>query len=178
MKFDTFCASIKSPAVKAVALHWNAARGAQTMPSWNQLKPSQLAKELPLIWSYKFDPTTGQFTGRLAGDRISQIFGKNFRGIALEDVHPPAALGWVKELLMRVVSEPAIYRSSGRVFKQLDRYGVGERIILPLASDGVTGDGILGLTEYHYRQPSSTEPVHVVTEVEDWLSLSPNRSHR
>lgn len=150
------------------------------MPSWDQIRATELVKQLPIIWSYSFDRATGQFTGRLAGERISQAFGRNILGISPEEVHPPEALGWVKAMFMRVVSEPAVYRGSGRVFKELDRDGLGERIILPLASDGAVADGILGATEYDfYRQPGVVPPpVHVFTDEEKWFSLADPVSSR
>jgi hypothetical protein len=174
VEFETFCASITSPTVKVVARHWNAARGAQPLPSWDQIKAADLVKQLPIVWSYNFDRTVGQFRGHLAGERISQIFGKNFRGISLEEVHPAESVEWIKAIFMRVVREPAVYRSAGRVFKQLDRYGVGERIILPLATDGFTGDGLLGVTDYDlFQQPGTAlPPLSVFAEAEEWFSLS------
>jgi hypothetical protein len=145
------------------------------MPSWTQIRASELMQQVPIIWSYSFDRVTGHFTGRLAGERISQVFGKNISGISPEEVHPPDAVGAVKAIFMRVVSEPAVYRSTGRVFKQLDRYGLGERMILPLAEDGALADAFLGVTDYDlYRQPGT--PVQVFTEAEAWFSLSGPRS--
>jgi len=88
----------------------------------------------------------------------------------LQDFHPPEAGPWVTAMLLRVVSEPALHLSSGRVFKQMDRVGTGQRIILPLAADGKTGDGVLGATEYHSRI-SAEQPIQVATDVEEWFPL-------
>lgn len=107
-----------------------------------------MRKQLPIVWAYAYDPDTEQFTGRLAGDKITQIFQKNFRGIQLAELHPPEAVGWIYHLLKRVVTEPALYHYEGQVFRQLERYGSGERIIMPLSSDGTQTDGLLGATEY------------------------------
>jgi hypothetical protein len=142
------------------------------MPSWQNLNPSTMVHELPIVWAYRYDRITRRFTGRLAGDKICQIFGKNFRGLPLEEVHPPQALPWVQTLLSRVVLEPAVYRGTGRVFRQLDRYGLGERIVLPLSTDGVEADGILGATEYHYPRASDVHPtIDEQAEAEEWFAL-------
>lgn len=170
MAFEAFLSSITSAQLKAVALHWNAARGNRLMPSWDALRPAAMAKQLPIIWSYKFDRGTGEFTGRLAGDRITEVFGKSLRGTRLQDFHPPEASPWVTAMLLRVVSEPALQLSSGRVFKQMDRVGTGQRIILPLAADGKTADGILGATEYNSRI-SANLPIEAATDVEEWFPL-------
>lgn len=170
MAFESFLSSITSASLRAVALHWNAARGNRLMPSWDELRPAAMAKQLPIIWAYKFDRSTGEFTGRLAGDRITEVFDKSLRGMRLQDFHPPEAGPWVTAMLLRVVSEPALHLSSGRVFKQMDRVGTGQRIILPLAADGKNGDPVLGVTEYHSRI-SAEQPIQVATDVEAWFPL-------
>lgn len=173
MGFAAFLDAISSPALKTIARHWQDARGARgAMPGWSDLRPSRIAAQLPIIWSYRYDPVSGEFTGRLAGDRISQIFGKNFRGMPMAQVHPPEAFPWAYGLCRRVVMEPALYRYAGRVFPQLDRLGLGERIMLPLASDGALGDGILGATEYHYPR-AGPDPSDGRAGTESWFALEP-----
>ena len=147
MDFAAFQAVIVSPALKRVAGHWRDARGDRAMPAWEDIKPSAIKAQLPIIWSYKYDPLTRTFTGRMSGDKITAIFEKNFRGVLMSDLVRTSDFGWVYALNKRIVSEPALYRSEGRVFKHLDRCGVGERIVMPLSDDGVVGDGILGATE-------------------------------
>ena len=44
------------------------------MPAWQDIKPARIAAQLPIIWSYSYDQGTDEFTGRLAGDRIVQVF--------------------------------------------------------------------------------------------------------
>lgn len=170
MVFESFLSSITSAPLRAVATHWNTARGNRLMPSWVDLRPAAMAKQLPIIWSYKFDRSTGEFIGRLAGDRITEVFDKSLRGTRLQDFHPADAGPWVTAMLLRVVSEPALHLSSGRVFKQMDRLGSGQRIILPLAGDGKTSDGILGATEYHSRI-STEQPIQAATDIERWFPL-------
>src|SRR6516225_8995664 len=86
--FDEFERAIHSPHLKAVARHWNEARGAGLMPAWQDLKPSRISGQLSIIWSYIYDPSTDEFRGRLAGDRIVQVISRNIRGLSLKDVHP------------------------------------------------------------------------------------------
>jgi hypothetical protein len=144
--FLAFVGSIVSPALKQVALHWNEARDGRKMPAWSDIKPSAIKAQLPIVWAYKYDAQKDEFIGRLAGDQIVSIFGKSFRGLPLSDAHPAEAFAWIFALLKKVVSEPALYQYDGRVFSQLNRYGAGERIMLPLSADGRESDGILGAT--------------------------------
>jgi hypothetical protein len=162
---------IKSADLRRVAEHWQAARGARAMPGWSDIKPSAIAVQLPIVWSYKFDSATGEFTGRLAGERIARMFGKDFRGTPMVDLQPAADFPWVYAMCKRVASEPALHHGAGFMYRHLAKYGKGERVIMPLASDGVAADGILGATDYQLetgdaQSLSSTEP-----EIEEWFRL-------
>jgi hypothetical protein len=53
-----------------------------------------------------------------------------------------------------------------------ERYGIGERIIMPLAADGITGDAVIGATEYRMRGYIASE-VEQLTEQERWFPLTP-----
>jgi len=175
MNFEAFKNAISSPAIRQVAIHWNEARGSGLMPAWSDIRPAALAPQLPIIWSYQFDRDRGGFTARLAGDRIEQIFGKSFRKLRLADAHSEGSFTWAYAMLERVVMEPAIHRSSGRVFKHLGRSGYGERIVMPLSGDGVLSDGILGATEYHYSRSAAGTSIEIRDTSEAWYSLRPVR---
>lgn len=171
MDFAAFCDSISSPALKAVAKHWHEARNDRRMPRWKDIQPRAIAAQLPIVWSYKYDHGTGIFTGRLAGYRIARLFEKDFRGLSLVETQAPEAYAWAHKLYSRIVLEPAIYRSAGRVLKQLQQYGGGERLMLPLSSDDVIGDGILGITEFDYPHIIPSVPVAAIGEMEEWFPL-------
>lgn len=170
MSFGAFEKAIVSPALKIVALHWNDVRGARKMPGWSDIRPGAIAGHLPIVWSYKYDRATDSFTGRLAGERITAIFGKSLRGVPMTEIYPvddyPALFARTK----RTVLEPAFMRGHGLVFRHLNRYGTGERIMMPLADDGENGDGMIGATEYN----SILEPTRELLaagEVEEWFAL-------
>jgi hypothetical protein len=170
MSFHDLERAAATPALKAVARHWNDARGSRRMPAWADIKPSAIAAQLAIIWSYKYDRATDTFTGRLAGEKITAIFGKSLRGVSMADVYPPDQYPALFTRSKRVVMEPAFMRGHGLVFRHLGRYGTGERIMLPLADDGEHGDGILGATEYSI----TAEPTHeqlTVGEIEEWFAL-------
>jgi hypothetical protein len=171
MSFEHFTNSIESPALRAVAVHWAAARGMARLPSWEQLRPSQLAAQLTLVWAFKYDRSTGQFTGRLAGNRIIQGLGKNFRGLPMQELHPPEVFPRIHRQMTRIVSEPVAYRSSGQLFRHGLRIIEGERIILPLAGDGIHADGVLGASDYDYpHRPEG--PVELLSDREEWYPVA------
>lgn len=170
--FGLYLDQIQSEKLRAVAQAWDQARRGRTMPSFRDLRPAAIAAHLPIIWVYAYDREDGRFTGRLAGERIAQSFGKNFRGIALHDVHPAHTLDRVHAAMSRVVLEPGCYRNHGALFRKAGRTGMGERIMLPLADDGVHGDGVLGASDYDLPGVSAVSgPVELISEDERWFLL-------
>jgi len=168
MSFLEFEQSITSTALKAVARHWNDARCDRLMPDWTSIRPSAIAGQLSIVWSYRYDLSTDTFTGRLSGDQIDQIFGKNLRGVPMKDVYPPNEYPRLFARAKRVVGEPAFYRGEGMVFEHAAHFGLGERIMMPLSSDGVTSDGVVGATEYKAVRGNSSD-LHA--EAEFWFPL-------
>jgi hypothetical protein len=143
-----FGSEITSPALRAIADHWNQARKGRKMPSWSELSPATMAPHLGMVWAFKYDRKTGDFIARLAGNRMMIGFGKSFRGTPLKELHQPKSLGRAHAILMRVVSEPVCYRSRGQLFKADGRLVEGERIMLPLGTDETGVDGALGASDY------------------------------
>jgi hypothetical protein len=171
MEFSQFDQSILSPDLKAVAAHWNAARGDKLMPSWNDLQPAAMAKQLPKVWSYVYDPEHDEFVGRLGGEAIARIFGKAIKGARLSELVPIIGRERMAARLKRVMELPALVSGSGPLFTQIDRYGVGERIIMPLASDGMHAESVLGATEYSVKGMIPSE-ISALEELEQWFPLS------
>ena len=171
--FSTFRGRIESAALQAIADHWEEARGQNIMPSWGDLRPSSIAPYLTRIWSYRYDRATGEFTSRLAGNQVTLGFGVSFRGTPLRDIHPPHLYEQVQERMTRLVLGPCLYRLKGELFRQGDYVTHGERIVLPLASDGIHCDGTLGASDYPAPPPSSqNRPVELIMENEEWFALA------
>lgn len=169
MSFEAFSRAITSPVLQQIALHWDRARGDHPLPAWEHMNLGDVGEQISLIWVYRYDIQTGRFTGRLAGDRITKGLGKNLRGLPLDDAHSAKDYLWVHRYLTRVVRETMGYRSAGRLFQQAGRFVEGERIALPLASDGFAADGVLGASDY--RHPHLEGPFEILTENEVWESV-------
>ena len=159
MAFDELLSRTSDSALRDVANHWNEARGARRMPGWSDISPRAIARHLPLIWSWKYDAATDVFVGRLAGEEIVQAFGENLRGKTGEEFFRNRGGEVLLARHRRVVTEPAFYHGHGAVFSHARRIVMGERIILPLADDGVHGDGILGATVYRFLQENAGDDV-------------------
>jgi len=171
MSFEQFQRAIVSPALKNVAAHWNAARRDRLVPAWSDIRPAAIAPQLPIVWSYRFDWETGTFVGRLAGEKITRLIGKGFHGLPLSETCPKEEYPLLLERKRRVVAEPCLARQQGVVYRQADRVGTGERIVLPLSDSRERADGVLGATEYKITRRSLTREINPANDAWEWFSL-------
>jgi len=158
MSASEFLSAIQSPALRGIASHWNDARGAKRMPGWKDIDPAAIASHLDIVWSWKYDKEHDSFTGRLAGQTIIDALGGNLHGRRMQDFFSGKRFEGIFQRNRRIVTEPALVRETGHVFLLANRYGLGERIIMPLAADGIHGDGIFGATTYSI-DPNAPLPV-------------------
>jgi hypothetical protein len=168
VSFSAFEQGIESNSLRAVARHWEQVRGARAMPGWKDLRLSDIEKLMPITWFYTYDSEADRFTGRQAGVNIEQIFGKTFTGTPMEELYPSKDYPRLFARAKRVVCSSEFYRGVGMVFNHLDHSGQGERIMLPLADDGVRGDGVMGATVYQFFLG---ERVETVPESDAWFPL-------
>jgi hypothetical protein len=170
--FTAYRNSIQSPALRALADHWNKARGTRRMPAFADIRQESIAPHLGHLWAFDYDRKTGAFTGRLAGSSIMQIFGKSFFGMPLHELHPGPAFEPAHAALMRTVSEPACSRWSGGLYKAGDVIYEGERLILPMGADADRPDGVLGAC--WFENPPQFRPgdhVEVLHDRVEWCRI-------
>jgi hypothetical protein len=170
LNFGLFQQSITSPDLKIIAAHWDEARGTRLMPAWNDIRPSAIARQLPIVWCYVYDPVDDEFTGKLAGEAMTRIFGKSLKGVRMSELQTAFDYPRLFTRAKRVVCEPAVFHGHGLVFKQQEQYGHGESVMLPLSTDGVNGDAMLGGTDFKLEKHPLFDTDNIV-EVEDWCSL-------
>jgi hypothetical protein len=161
--------SIKSPALRTVAGHWHAVRGSRLMPRWSDLSSSVLAPHFKLLWGFQYNPQTKEFTGGLSGEHVKQWVGEGFTGARMLELQPPSIFREAQQLMIRIVTTPLAHRSSGRLFTVGDHTVTGERIALPMAANGRTGDGILGASDYD--SPHFSGPIEMIYENLEWYTL-------
>jgi len=167
--FKSFLSSIKSPALRAIAEHWQEARGTRRMPSWSAFGSRDLSPHFKLLWGYRYDLETGQFTVHLAGNKLRKWVEPSFCGGRLQDQTTRSIYEDVRQYLTKIVTTPLAGRSSGRLFTVGDFAVPGERIALPIATDGKTGDGIFGASDY--VSPPLLGPAELVHENVEWYRI-------
>jgi len=146
--FDRFLAQIVSPGLRQVAEHWHEARGDRLMPAWSAIDPSKIVRILPDIWAYSFDQTTGTFRAKLAGNNIVSRYAGHHAGKSIDELFSSPERDVIRTRFMRIATGPCFIRDYGPIYTAAGRYGEGERIAMPLATDGLNVDAILGATFY------------------------------
>jgi hypothetical protein len=164
-----FIQSIESPALKSVAEHWRDICKPECPPAWADIRPAQIKKHLPIVWSYEYLPDEDDFVGRLAGYGITGVSDKPFKGTRLSQLRPndkyPRSLIRAK----RVLQEPALYRGQGLVYKSAESFGFGERIVMPIFGGASHRSGIFGATQYKTISEWESEGK---VEAENWYTLA------
>jgi hypothetical protein len=157
--------SMESSRLRRVLEHWNEVRGDRLMPAWQDIRPGMIKAELPILWSYRYDPARNDFIGGLAGDAIQRLLGGPIKNASFERV-----LGaddrHLSTRAFRVLFEPAIFFGQGLLFREQARRCHGQRIMLPFSSEDGQMKGILGATDYKF-----SFLYDVRDEVEHWVGL-------
>ena len=169
INFRQFADTVSSPSLRAVAEHWHRVRGGKLMPAWGDLSSSVLSPHFKLLWGFRYDPLTEEFMGTLAGAHVKEWLGANFWGAKLTDIHPTHVANAAHQLMRKVVTTPAAGRCTGELFTMGGQPVTGERIALPVAADGVNGDGVLGALDYDFLPV--TGPVELLFENMEWFAL-------
>ena len=167
--FETLLSRIQSPALLVVAERWNRARGKKRMPSWTDLSFFTPLPDPERTWAFAYNPKTGDLTGVLTGRRLGKWVGENFHGVRLKDIHSHVNYEAAQPLLIKIATTPLAARTSGCLFTVDDFVVKGERIALPLAEDGQTGDAILGASDY--VPPPLLGTAKLVHENVEWYAI-------
>jgi hypothetical protein len=159
--YAAFENAIASASLKEVARYWREICDGKHLPSWSDIHPSAIKSHLPIVWCYDYDIVDDDFIGRLAGQKITGVSNKPFKGTRLSELRPNDKYPRSLIRARRVVQEPALYRGQGLVYKTAESFGLGERVVMPLRQDGNHPAGIFGATEYR--------------SIAEWNSFPPNR---
>ena len=142
------------------------------MPAWAGLMPTAIKAQLSIVWSYTYDQASDLFTGRLAGNRVAIIFGRNFHGLSMSEAYPKSDYPSLFAKCKRILGEPALYHGRRLKFHSSGKLGEGERIIMPLSSDGIAGDGVFGATDVPPSFGDEIPEIDFDGEIVRWFSTS------
>jgi hypothetical protein len=139
--------AIKSQRLRRLLDHYLDVRGDRAMPSRRDIDATRLGPVLSIIWINEYEADAGTFRYRLAGEGVNNIFGTSVSGRLLSDFIAPGRFEVTNESFLKVIREASALVANGPVYRCTDRIAIGERLALPLSSDGVTADSIIGATE-------------------------------
>jgi len=162
---------LRSPVLRDVARWWIDAYGGERLPSRHEIDHMAVRYALPYIWLVDWEADTDTFRYRLAGEHVNATFGFSLRGKLLSEIAEPHILDTVRQRFLHVVKGPGAVHASGRVYSRAGGHREGERLILPLADDGVMPTHLLGTTDYGSSYLVSPQPPPPEYMQEDFLSL-------
>ncbi len=138
--------AIKSQRLRTLLDHYLMVRGDKRMPSRHDIDATHLGPVLPIIWVNEYESEAGTFRYRLAGEQVNEIFGTSVSGRLLSDFLAADRFQVINEYFLKIIQDEVAWLASGPIYRCTDRIALGERLALPLSSDGKTADGIIGAT--------------------------------
>ncbi|MEQ8251603.1 MAG: PAS domain-containing protein [Oceanibaculum nanhaiense] len=117
-----------------------------------QIDPLAFHKALPKVWIYE-RIAKHDFVCRLAGDDVRSMYARPIVGCSLLDLirvqHAPDVMAHHEAIL----ATPGVGYMTGRVYLQsLERYGIGERLLLPALDEEGRPSFIWGATSYNIAE--------------------------
>jgi len=134
---------LESPAAHALLSHW-AELAATGYPTRKDLNPLGFVAALPNVWLRSYEPRTRRFLCDLAGDAVRESHDQPLVGSYLEDILKPAEIPLVRAAFERTLLRANILISVGRLFREIRRPGLGERLVLPLYTPDGAPAGLVG----------------------------------
>lgn len=135
----------RDEAVRALFEYWRTICLGRVMPSRVDIDPTKIAKLLPYIIMYNVLGGDQGYNIRLVGEEVKQFVGRNTTGLPAGSIMTPRAAEMIIQILDAVVTERAPKFRAGKAHwlqdKSLRNF---EACFLPLSSDGVAVDIILG----------------------------------
>jgi hypothetical protein len=130
-------------------------RGEQ-LPGRQHFDPLDIPTLLPWVWLVDAYRNPLRFKYRLMGTEHARLSGRDVTGRWMDEVHPDLAALDVYPQWVAVVERAEIgYRRGSPLFPTQDEYEGSERLLLPLARDGVEVDMVLAMTVHHPHLPGA-----------------------
>ena len=144
--------------------YWLERRGERRMPALADIDPIGMPWALARIWLCDRLTDSDRFRFRLAGEKINTFWGQSIAGKYLDEIVPPERIQPATEKLRMVCQLPAIVHDRVCLTLTDEIARDGERIILPLSSDGVSVDALLGADECDWLHDLEYDPYATCSE--------------
>jgi hypothetical protein len=135
---------IRTPALRSLFDYWNKKRGEQRFILRSQLEPSEIAPLLPLLFILEVQQKPRRYLIQLMGTEIVTRFGGDYTGRYMDELD----LGAIKKQVLAGYDHVVDHVEPHLEFAEFTQRGRGriqvERLALPMSTDGLTVDLILG----------------------------------
>jgi hypothetical protein len=166
---------VRDERLRSLCRYWLTLRGDRVMPKRGEIDATAIGSVLPYVWLYEFVPPD-RFRCRLIGEEIANLYRPSPRGRYIDEIFPTPHAREVTERFMTMIRRRQASRTVGDCILSNDRSVFGERITLPLSSDGINADGLVGATIYALTPAEiGTALVHEHLSVEYIDIAQPNR---
>lgn len=123
----------------------------------SEIDPVQIAHALSITFLCDYERASGRLRYRLVGEDIAERYNVPLRGRYQDEAYSIDEREGHLARVACVMETPAIIHTIGAVHVIRRRLGIGERLGLPLGSDGHTADGLIGATAYDWQMPEPSD---------------------
>lgn len=123
--------------------YWNSVRGNRIAPKRVEIIPAAIGHILPVTFILEKRPTNNLHF-RLAGSKLCEIFGKEFRNLDFIDCWPEAEQPILGTYLNQLLTDGTIVSIVFQAKSSSDHIGDFEMLFLPMIHGGSKIDRILG----------------------------------
>jgi len=148
---SSLAAQFGDPRLGLLYAHWNDIRGDRLLPIRQSLDPVQIPSVLSSIFLCDYEANTGRLRYSLVGEDIRSRYAEEIIGSYQDRLFEGAAREAHLQRTRIVMETPAIYYARGDVYGFAGRHGTGERLALPLSSDGERPDSLIGATIFRWE---------------------------
>jgi hypothetical protein len=123
-----------------------------SLPGRQHLDPTAIPTLLPFVWLADVQRVPLRFRYRLLGTEHRHVFGRDYTGWWLDDVHAGFYTAPAYHQYVDAVEQGRVgYRRGHTLVMLPEDYRSIERLMLPLARDGKTVDMLLSISLYQRR---------------------------
>jgi len=140
---------IQDERLRVLCSYWLARRGGRPMPRREDIDPSAIPSILPFTWLYDYVPPD-RFRCRLIGEQVKRLFDPSPLGRFIDEIFPPDRVPEITNRFLSMVVRRQATRTIGSCVVSGNRRIPGERVTLPLSSDGEIADALIGATVYDF----------------------------
>lgn len=129
----------------------DAVRGDRLLPARSDIDAIRIPHVLSVVFICDYERDTARLRYRLVGEDVGEMYRVPLRGRYQDEFTAPDEREGHLARIREFMEFPAVNYSVGEVYAFNQRQGAGERLLLPLASDGQTADAVIGATAYDWK---------------------------